>query len=116
LLPDNGTHRRLIGENVGPGSTMSCLLVIGTTAEVSSFRQAAPESTMRCVFVDWQQFRPEMLRERTERLVVIFATGADGELCRWLRSHPIPQAILAIFTGDVHAEVLETADDFLLWP
>ncbi|HXH95480.1 MAG TPA: sigma-54 dependent transcriptional regulator [Thermoanaerobaculia bacterium] len=95
---------------------MSCLLVIGTTAEVSSFRQAAPEPATQCAFVDWQQFRPEMLRERTERLVVIFASGADGELCRWLRLHPIPQAILAIFTGELHVELLETVDDFLLWP
>jgi two-component system, NtrC family, response regulator GlrR len=92
------------------------LLVIGTAAEVSSAREIDPESATRWTFLEWQQFRPEMLRTRAERVVVVFATGAHAALFRWLRAHPIPQMLLAIVDASMDGDTIDTADDFLLWP
>jgi DNA-binding NtrC family response regulator len=95
---------------------MRSVLVIGTAAEVSSIREIDPETVTRWAFLEWAQFRPEVLRSRSERVVVVFATGAHAALVRWLRVHSAPQMILAIVDESMDGDTLDAVDDFLLWP
>ena len=93
---------------------MSRLFVIGSAAEASSVRAAVPDAALRCEAIEWKRFRPETLKDRPERIAIVFASGEHAELFRWLRTHSIPQLVLAVVDGAVTEDIRDTADDFML--